>query len=132
MKFNVGRLLSRVFEYHINKSVIFFISQIMDRHGAQLHVATVTRWNSELRSIESYLALSQATLDDLADTVPSLASKIVDETGRRGLQELVKVIKSNLKSQFKVEMQSSIIRPQRRVESLQSYFSLWRQSAVGR
>ena len=44
MKLNVGRLLSRVFEYRINKSVIFFISQIMDRHVAQLHVATVTTW----------------------------------------------------------------------------------------
>ena len=63
----------------------------MDRRKEHLHVATATRWNSELRFIETFLALRQETLDDLTENVPSLAAKVVDDAGRRGLQELAKV-----------------------------------------
>ncbi|KAF0306882.1 hypothetical protein FJT64_021704 [Amphibalanus amphitrite] len=66
--------------------------QIMDGRKEHLHVATATRWNSELRSIESFLALREETLNDLTESVPALAAKVVAEAGRKGLQELVKVI----------------------------------------
>ena len=36
--------------------------QIMARQKQSVYVATVTRWSSELRSIESYLAPRQETM----------------------------------------------------------------------
>ena len=56
-----------------------------------LHTANVTRWNSQPRTITSYLALKEATLEELGSAIPSIASRVVDQTGRKVLEELVEV-----------------------------------------
>ena len=68
----------------------------MDRRKEHVHVTNATRWNSTLRSIESYLDLAPATLDELREAVPTMAPKIVDEAGSRALQELVEVSREYL------------------------------------
>ncbi|KAF0310619.1 putative AC transposase [Amphibalanus amphitrite] len=87
---SVARNIARVASFISSVKRSTLAAEIMDRRKEHLHVATATRWNSELRSIESFLALREETMTDLTENVPALAAKVVDEAGRKGLQELVK------------------------------------------
>ncbi|KAF0307982.1 hypothetical protein FJT64_020747 [Amphibalanus amphitrite] len=66
--------------------------QIMEQRGGVLHTANVTRWNSQLRTVASYLTLKKATPEELGSAVPSIASKVVDQAGWKVLEQLVEAL----------------------------------------
>ena len=63
----------------------------MEKRGGVLHTPVVTRWNSQVKCVKSYLAVSPDTIEELAMTLLTIAAKVPDQAGRKALEELIEV-----------------------------------------